>query len=390
MFSAAKHAGTCIAAVLTTAVGLASCGEHGTVAVGSANETLVIAYSVTANGELAQSIPVRLESLELGRLDELRGREGLATIVSEGASEFEQVLLLKEWVASQWPAGFPNPYPPWDAIVILDWIRQGVTGGFCAQYAQVMLQSLAALGMQARYVELGSTVNPYAHFVMEVWSNQFNKWVVIDADYNLHFERDGIPLSALEVHEALARNELAEVSVVLGTRRLGHSDATLWPLQTAELYYYLRYHLKANHLAAPQEAPFDRYNDMVEWLDELTVPWELSQVDSPYPKQRLTNLQTADRALVESRINQVSVAIESNSSGVIAMRLDNNVHDFRGYEFRLLARPGQDSPWQPHDRQSMTWRPNRAARILEIRGVNVSGVAGPVSRVTVFFGGTDR
>jgi len=390
MPSATKNADARIAAILVAVVGLSSCEKDDMAAPASAAESIVVAYKINANGELTPSIPVRLESLDLGRLEELRERESLAAIVSEGASEFEQILLLKEWVASQWPAGTPNPYPPWDAIVVLDWIRQGITGGFCAQYAQVMLQSLASLGMQARYIELGSTVNPYAHFVMEVWSNQFNKWVVIDADYNLHFQRDGIPLSALEVHDALIRDELAEVSVVLGTRRPGHSEVTLWPFQTAELYYYLRYHLKANHLAAPLEAPFDRYNDMVEWLDELTVPWELSQVDSSFPKQRLTNLQTADRALVESRINQVSVAIESNSAGVIAMTLDNNMHDFRGYEFRLLASPLQDRPWQPHGSQTLNWRPTRTTRILEVRGVNVSGVAGPTARLTASLGSPGR
>ena len=138
-------------------------------------------------------LPIRYEHLDAARIEQLAAREGLATIVAGAATEFEAVLALKEWVAAQFPHSDPDPYPPWDALIILDAIRAGLTGGFCAQYSQVMLQSLAALGIPARYLEVGHETNPYAHYPIEYWSNQFNKWVLLDVDYNLHFEKDGVP-----------------------------------------------------------------------------------------------------------------------------------------------------------------------------------------------------
>jgi hypothetical protein len=169
------------------------------------------------------------------RLAELAARENLISVVQGARNEFEVILRLKEWTAKQFPHGTPSPYPPWDAIIILDWIRSGITGGFCAQYSQVFLQALASLGLQGRYVEIGLDSNPYAHYVMEVWSNQFNKWVVMDVDYNMHFERGGIPLSALEVHQALIRSELSDVVSVAGEFRDGHGSLDWWPLKLAEL-----------------------------------------------------------------------------------------------------------------------------------------------------------
>jgi hypothetical protein len=350
----------------------------------------VLEFRITANGDLTEGAPVRLEPLLLPRLEELKRREHLESIVAGAQSEFSTFLLLRDWVSSQWPAGYPDPYPPWDAIVVLDWIREGITGGFCAQYAQLLLQSLAALGYQARYIEIGSADNPYAHFLTEVWSNEFNKWVVLDPDFNVHFERNRIPLSALEIHDALLESGLGDVTVVSGTHRPGHSNATSWPLRTAELYYYVRVHLNANHLSAPHEHPFHRYDDMVEWLDELTVPWEFSQVDSPFAKVRLTNLQSNDRTYFEGRMNQVRLTADPSINGSLDIRLENNVHDFRNYEVRTLSRVGEGRDWEYHLTNTLLWRPTRHSRILEVRGINQAGVPGPVSRVVAFLGAPNR
>ncbi len=243
-------------------------------------------------GTAAPGLPFRYESPWLPRLNELGLRERLDEVVGGRSREFERILRLKDWVAAQFPTTVPDPYPPWDALVVLDWIRGGLTGGFCAQYAQIFLQSLAYLGIPARYVEIGTAENPYGHFLTEVWSSEYDKWVLMDPNYNVHFERDGIPLSALEIHDALLAGAAGTVSPVLGPTREGLPDPYAWPLHMVELFYYLRFDLKADHLTDPA-TPFDRWNDMVEWQDPRTVPWELSPVPSVFPKERLTRLVTS-------------------------------------------------------------------------------------------------
>ncbi|MEP7117434.1 MAG: transglutaminase-like domain-containing protein, partial [Acidobacteriota bacterium] len=311
----------------------------------------------------------------------LRQRENLDAAVTGAVSEFDTVLKLKDWVAAQFSIGNPDPYPPWDALIVLDWIRAGITGGFCGQYSQVLLQSLAALGIPARYIELGTTSNPYAHFAVEAWSNEFNKWVVIDADFNIHFEYAGVPQSALDVHDLLVTGRADELAVVQGSVRDGHPSPRDLPLGTAELYYYVRYHLNANHLSAPDEPAFDRFDDMVEWSDSRIGPWEDSPVPSDYPKERLTRQRTSDRAFVEAALNQVWATPRPAGPTQIAVDLQTNTPDQGWYEFRHVDTNGQAGPWTAHHSSTILWTVNATDRDLEIRSVNLRAMPGPTTVV---------
>lgn len=336
---------------------------------------------VLNNGELEQLLPIRYEPLLTPRLDELRTRENLDAAVAGASDEFERALLLKDWVAAQWPHSTPDPYPPWDAIIILDWIRAGTTGGFCGQYSQVLLQALASFGITARYVEIGLIDNPYAHFPIEVWSSRFGKWIVLDPDYNLHFENaDGVPLSALEVHDALIEHRTEQLVVVEGSVREGHPSPSLWPLRTAELYYYYRVLLKADQLSVTDEPPFDRYYDSVELLDDQTVPWESSPVASPYTKIRLTEAQSGERAMFTNGPNRVRVTVDAIRDGEMLLRFANNVHDFDHYQLRMAG-----GDWIDQAESTFAWQPTQTARRLEVRGVNIRGVNGDNTAVIALF-----
>lgn len=343
---------------------------------------------VVQNGDLKRGLPLRFERLATPRLAELRQREQLDAVVEGARDEFDAILRIKEWTARQFPHATPDPYPPWDAMTILDWIRGGQTGGFCAQYSQVLLQSLASLGLQGRYVEIGLADNPYAHYVMEVWSNQFNKWVVLDGDYNMHFERRGVPLSALEVHQALVRSEHSDIESVAGEFREGHDHPSRWPLQMVELYHYLRVHLKADHLSAPDETPFDRFDDAVEYADFRTTPWEFSDVDSPHAKVALTRARTGDPAEFDAKLNQTEISIdamEKTETPNVALSLDNNAVEFDRYEYRSVTAAGQTGAWTELPDDEFVWKPRPDVPRLEVRALNVRDVAGPVAAVEARF-----
>ena len=57
------------------------------------------------------------------------------------------------------------------------------------------------------------------HGINEIWSNKFHKWFLSDAKYNHHFEKDGIPLSALEIRDEYLKNKAADVVLVKGPDR---------------------------------------------------------------------------------------------------------------------------------------------------------------------------
>lgn len=339
---------------------------------------------LVTNGVLPRgAVPVRFQPFDEPELERLAAAEHLRALVAGTPRQFDQIRRVQDWVNAQWPDGTPNPYPPWHAVTVLDWIRSGKTGGFCAQYAQVFLQSLAALGFTARYVEIGSRDNPYAHYLTEVWSNDFDKWVLMDADYNLHFERSGIPLSALEIHDALVSSTLADVLPVSGPARPGHATPSTWPLHTAELYYYVRYHLNANHLTRPHDPPFDRFNDMIEFEDARVPAWEVSPVASTFPKVRLTRRRVSDRGVVAAKLNQVRLGMRSAAADSVTLEMHDNVLQRDAYEYRMTALGAAPEAWQSTRVSTFTLRLPDSGGLVEVRGVNIRGVAGPSSTLAI-------
>ena len=328
-------------------------------------------------------LPVRYER-PAARLDQLRTREQLDAVIAGAASEFEAILKLRDWVSAQFPDGVPDPYPAWDAMVVLDEIRAGRTGGFCAQFSQVLLQSLAALGVPARYIEIGPRDNPMNHFPLEVWSNDFDKWVLVDADFILHYERNGVPLSAAEAHDAYVSGQAGAVTVVEGVRAPGHPSSSYFPERTLELYYYVRYPLKADHVSAPNEAAFDRLNDAIELLDSRTIPWERSPFTSPFvANEVLTRQSTSSPALVDAPINQLWVTPRVSDAAEVTVDLATNMPNVAYAEYRLVNAQGVAGPWRRHYAATFVWRVGSGDRALEIRAVNARDVAGPVSAVSL-------
>ena len=67
-----------------------------------------------------------------------------------------------------------------------------------------------AFGFPAQFVNINSE-NVGGHEVMEVWSNDFNKWIHLDAtrDFYCYDPETGIPLSMIEMNSRLA--ELSEI-----------------------------------------------------------------------------------------------------------------------------------------------------------------------------------
>jgi len=229
-------------------------------------------------------------------LQELRRREKLDEVIAPAKTEFEKILLVKRWVGLQWKFGHPDPYPPWNALTILDWVRSGKIRGFCGQYAQVFLQSLLSLGIQARYFELGTKTNPICHWNTEVWLNDFNKWAVVDAtsnpDLSCHFERDGIPQNALELHNAYLDGQASTIKQIQDPVVLEFIGEEPKPF-SLECYYNFRICMNQNQLDFPPKfvdmnTTWERYGDGVEWEDERTILWESNPGQAWWPMRRLT------------------------------------------------------------------------------------------------------
>ena len=88
----------------------------------------------------------------------------------------------------------------------LQWDYEGRRRDATCSFSNLVLQgALMSMGYQARYININSE-GVSGHEVTEVWSNEFNKWIYLDAtrDYYYFDIETGLPLNLLEIHDKLA------------------------------------------------------------------------------------------------------------------------------------------------------------------------------------------
>jgi hypothetical protein len=170
-------------------------------------------------------------------LRRLREEQALDAVIAPADDELGAFVLLRDWVASRFRHGFAGlKVPVVDSLELLAAAADGYDFN-CGYYAMLLTQSLQALGFVTRQISLCKADSEWVaddepnigarawsliceggdctmlmlwggwgtgHSVMEVWSHQFSKWILLDADLNLHYERRAraVPLSALEIHHA--------------------------------------------------------------------------------------------------------------------------------------------------------------------------------------------
>lgn len=174
--------------------------------------------------ELA-NLPFAVEAPDNPTLTELRERFRLDHVSGRG-DDVERAVRLRDWLKSLFPHRTPYRMPPWNALLILDRASRGVDAFICVHYSVALVQCCLATGMQARVVNLHRGIAEHyrigdeavadppvdEHVVVEVWSAEHQKWVMLDPDFDCHYEQDGVPLSAWEIHEALDAGGLEAVA----------------------------------------------------------------------------------------------------------------------------------------------------------------------------------
>ncbi|MEO8207266.1 MAG: transglutaminase-like domain-containing protein, partial [Chthoniobacterales bacterium] len=138
------------------------------------------------------------------KLTELRNRYKLDEVIAPGKTEWEQLVLLRNWVRRQWPQNENGAYErDWNALEILG--APDGHHGMCVHYGIAFTQCAAALGFNARPLILQN------HFIADAWSNDNEKWVAMDVEAAVKPTHDTAhyidtttkkPLSILEVHKA--------------------------------------------------------------------------------------------------------------------------------------------------------------------------------------------
>lgn len=195
----------------------------------------IIAFSCESNRYLVTELdnPVFKPNLAFQSTEDLsnpgfshiREKYQIDTIFHGETDEFQRILLLRHWIKSVIAINDTgDPYPGGGyAEGILDEALKG-QGYHCGHYMTVQNAVMNAYGYVTRTLGAGPGVQgeegPDGHHgINEIWSNQYGKWVLSDAKYNHHFEKNGIPLSSLEVRDEYLKNKAADVQLAQGPDR---------------------------------------------------------------------------------------------------------------------------------------------------------------------------
>jgi len=128
--------------------------------------------------------------------------------VIEGSSDqWEKYMSLKKWVKEQIPYKESKIESHWDAKRILRTVWSNSSLGFlCDAYAATYTSACISVGLNARVMHLKSREGN-GHYVTEIWSDDYRKWIFIDPLYDCYFTMGGEPLSTLELHNLLKTNK---------------------------------------------------------------------------------------------------------------------------------------------------------------------------------------
>jgi len=229
----------------------------------------------------------------------------------------------------------------------------------------------------------GHNVGNVGHSVPEIWSNQYRKWVLLDPDLNLHYERDGVPLSALEMHEAWLAHEAEAVTVVQEeppfTLPVGEHVELVSKL-TPNMDHFSEQ--EAAHLCRRfvRHRALDYYARLTvgrwTWLDRRCLPAFVSHF-APGGTGVLTD--NPDDLYWTVNMVRLSAQAAWADGPNLTVSLKHCMPWFNHFETRVDGGVWQTRP------ATLDWPLREGENVLEVRPVNVCGRPGLTSRLEVAY-----
>jgi hypothetical protein len=312
------------------------------------------------------------------RLDILRERWQLDKVVEGTTSEFDTFMRLKRWVREQWEDGWNRGdlqwVPPWDALVVLDLASRQMSLGMCTHYASTFVQCCLSLGLQAR------VCITTAHCVAEIWSNEHRKWVMMDPTGNTddtrkstcHYQRNGIPMSALDLHHASAKKDFEGIEEICDSAPI---SGTLE--ENVSRFYQFCTTLRNNFLTSlypeePEHGAVSYTYDGHVWVGSETMP---------LPQFSRTSRRAGD---FDWSLNQSHISLQQGSEPhAVTVLLDTITPNFDTYMIKI-----DDGRWKK-SKERFVWKLSPGENTLRVKSRNLFGVDGIESSLVIKRGRQD-
>jgi hypothetical protein len=313
------------------------------------------------------------------RIGELRTRYSLDAVVAGETDEWKRILLLRHWIKTNIAIENDNPTQTrGDTFAILDAALKG--GKFhCTHFSIVQHAVLNSFGYVTRRLGCGPGLEDDGghHGVNEVWVNKFCKWVLIDAKYDVHFEKNGMALSALDIRDEVWRDGAKSVICMFGPDchpmkpdpKTGKSetrpDTYRWCCWETETNRFTSFPARPTSTLVVLDDEIFRKNT---WYRDGRSHWAY---DTPY------FIRTTRRDWIEWTPNVITskVTIQNGKARVF---LSSCTPNFQTFQIK-----GDDGIWRDCDEEVVIPLDSRVHKRFVFRTINLFGVAGPDHRVEI-------
>ncbi len=359
-----------------------------TLSTAVANQTPALkSVSLEVDSVIQDKVPATMELLEVDqpdivyssydfkylaphhRVDRLLKQYRLEEVVAAGKDELEKFALLRDWVHSQWLGWQSDKYPycpSWDPLEILETTKGNWGYGMCTHYGATFTACAAALGYVARVLIVDH------HCLAEVWSDQLQKWILQDPgpnrEYDASYERRGIPVNALEFHQAHAAGKAHHLTINKLPQKTTAKMTNAW----GGLFKRFGIPLRNNHLVEAEPAELFHGYSQYHWDGYL---WWTVDVDPKYAEYSLQTLRPAD---FYWSVNQTRLYPQvSDEVGVLDIEIETATPNFSHYEVCIDAKD-----WERIE-GPLRWSLHAGENDLAVRGVNTFGRSGRIARLQV-------
>ncbi len=340
------------------------------------------------------------EKSDIPQLRELLDSYNYKKYISAGKNEFQKMALLKNWVYKNISYDYrTNNQTLRNALKVLHGSENGQPF-LCTNFAAVFMQSAISLGWTSRYFFLRKRTGQ-EHATNDLWSNQYGKWIFMDATWNLHLEKNGIPLSIAEARKEWFKNRGKDLVYVFGAgkERVEYTSIN-FPVKRRDSSVWSRFPLDRNWLGYMEQVALvgrnnfftyrdgdgrniwdhvyiikDRYNSNDrKWAFRNRKP--VNSIEDMFHKLNYAIINIEGWVLVRSD----TVGVKWNR--VVRVRVKSSGKNSYTPYFSKFIVSINNGKWIETDSR-FKWMLKSGMNILKVRIINKFGVAGPISSVRI-------
>jgi len=330
---------------------------------------------------IPNTVFVSSEDLASPKFRHLITKYQLDTVFHGEKDEFRRILLLRHWIKSIIKIDdYGDPYPGEGyAEGILDAALEG-QGFHCGHFMTVQNGIMNAYGYVTRPLGAGpgEAGGPDGHHgINEIWLNDHKKWFLSDAKYDHHFEKNGIPLSALEVRDEYFKNKGADVVMLKGPERIPvELDEEIGSTKESfmQTYTWIEWHVYNDMFTAwpDYETKLIMYED--DFYRNHTWIWD----GKPHWAYNTEYLVTEkNREAIEWTPNILSSEVEIEGEKAL-ITLTSNMPNLMEYQ---MKKSGEEA-WEPVNDTLEIFLDNELHELM-FRAVNLVQVVGPDHKILI-------